>query len=70
MAGELGAMLSQILKGVALGAFVSGFGSPAFYGMKTLRKENATRWTYGLLRLSVAVSGTSRSKAGASWCLG
>ena len=36
-------MLSQSLKGFALGGFVSGFGSPAFYGIKTQQKENASR---------------------------
>lgn len=70
MVGELGAMLSQSLKGVALGGFVSGFGSPAFYGMKTRQKENAARKSYGLLRPSVAVSGISKSVAGAFWYLG
>lgn len=63
-------MLSQSLKGVALGGFVSGFGSPAFYGMKTRQKENAARKSYGLLRPSVAVSGISKSVAGAFWYLG
>lgn len=70
MVGELGAVLSQSLKGVALGGFVPGFGSPAFYGMKTLQKENATRQSYGSLRPTVAVSGNSKSMAGASWYLG
>lgn len=63
-------MLSQSLKGIALGGFVSGFSSPAFYGMKTLQKENATRQTYGLLRPSAPVSGISKSMAGESWYLG
>lgn len=46
MVRELEAVISRSLKGVALGGFVSAFGSPAFYGMKTLQKENATRWSY------------------------
>lgn len=70
MVGEPGAMLSQSLEGVALGGFASGFGSLAFYGMKTLQKEHATGQSYGLLRPLVAVSGISKSMAGASWYLG
>lgn len=38
-----GGMLSQSLKGVSLGGFVSGFGGPAFCGMKALQKESTAR---------------------------
>lgn len=34
-----GGMLSRSLKGVSLGGFVSGFGGPAFCGMKALQKR-------------------------------
>lgn len=47
-----GGMLSQSLKGVSLGGFMSGFGSPAFCGTKALKKESTARkvlWPLGSL---------------------